>query len=109
MNIVSIGLNRRIYIVGKIHLTMEFDITKLSSKGQIVIPAGMRKDLKEGDKLVIIRNKDQIILKKADKMDKQLNEDIEFARRTEEAYKNYERGEFKEMEFDDFIKEMKKW
>jgi len=88
---------------------MEFDITKLSSKGQIVIPAGMRKDLKEGDKLIIIRNKDQIILKKADKMDKQLNEDLEFARRTEEAYKSYERGEFKEMEFDDFIKEMKKW
>ena len=88
---------------------MEFDITKLSSKGQIVIPAGMRKDLKEGDKLIIIRNKDQIILKQADKMDKQLNEDLEFARRTEEAYKSYERGEFKEMEFDDFIKEMKKW
>ena len=109
MNIVSIGLNRRIYILCKICLTMEFDITRLSSKGQIVIPAEMRKDLKEGDKLVIIRNKDHIILKKADKMGKQLNEDLEFARRTEEAWKSYERGEFKEMGFDDFIREMKKW
>ncbi len=88
---------------------MEFNITTLSSKGQIVIPAGMRKDMKEGDKLVIIRNKDHIVLKKADKMDKQLNEDLEFARRTEEAWKSYERGEFHEMEFDDFIKEMRKW
>src|SRR3989344_8075583 len=94
MNIVSIGLNRRIYILCKICLTMEFDITRLSSKGQIVIPAGMRKDLKEGDKLVIIRSKDHIILKKADKMSKQLNEDLEFARRTEEAYKRIEAGEY---------------
>jgi AbrB family looped-hinge helix DNA binding protein len=87
---------------------MEFDITRLSSKGQVVIPAELRKGLKEGDKLIVIRNKDHIILKKADKMDEQLREDLEFARRTEEAWKSYERGEFKEMDFDDFIKELRK-
>ncbi len=84
-------------------------ITRISSKGQIVIPREMRKDLKEGDKLVVIKNNGQIILKKADKFSKNLEEDLEFARRTEEAYKRYERGEFIEMDFDDFIKEMKKW
>ena len=84
-------------------------ITKISSKGQVVIPLEMRKNLKEGDKLVVIKNKDQIILKKADSFDKNLEEDLEFARRTEEAWKKYERGEFKEMEFDKFIEEMKKW
>lgn len=87
----------------------EIAITRISSKGQIVIPQEMREDLKEGDKLVIIKNNDQIILKKVDKFSKNLEEDLEFARRTEEAYKRYERGEFIEMEFDDFIKEMKKW
>ena len=87
----------------------EIAITRISSKGQIVIPQEMREDLKEGDKLVIIKNNGQIILKKADKFSKNLEEDLEFARRTEEAYKRYERGEFIEMEFDDFIKEMKKW
>jgi AbrB family looped-hinge helix DNA binding protein len=84
-------------------------ITKMSSKGQIVIPQDMRGDLKEGDKLVVMKNNDQIIIKKADKFSKNFEEDMEFAKRTEEAYKRYERGEFKEMEFDDFIKEMKKW
>ena len=84
-------------------------ITKVRSKGQIVIPQELRQGIKEGDKLVVIRNGDQIILKKADKFDKNLEEDLEFARRTEEAYKKYERGEFKTMEMDDFIKEMKKW
>ena len=42
------------------------------------------------------------------KMD-QYMEDLEFARRTEEAYRRIESGEGVTMEFDDFIKEMKKW
>ena len=88
---------------------MEIAITKLSSKGQVVIPAELREDIKEGDKLIIIKNDHQLILKKANELDKQLKEDLEFARRTEEALKRYERGQFKSMDFDDFISEMKKW
>jgi AbrB family looped-hinge helix DNA binding protein len=88
---------------------MEFEITTLSSKGQIVIPVNLRKDMKEGEKLLIIRNKDHIILKKADKFDEQLKEDLEFAKRTEETYKRIESGEGINMEFDDFIEEIKKW
>lgn len=96
--------------MGKIGLTMvEIDMTKLSSKGQVVIPFEMRKDLKEGDKLVIIRNGDQLILKKADKFDKQLQEDLEFARRTEEAYRRHEAGDSIIMDGEEFTKEMKKW
>lgn len=87
----------------------KIDITRMSSKGQVVIPIELREGINEGDKLVVIRNNDQIILKKANKFDKNIEEDLEFARRTEEAWQRYERGEFKTMEFDDFIKEMKKW
>jgi len=88
---------------------MEIAITKMSSKGQIVIPSGLRGDIKEGEKLIIIKNNHQLILKKASELDKQMEEDLEFAKRTEEAWKRYVRGEFKSMDFDDFIKEMKKW
>ena len=88
---------------------MDISITKMSSKGQIVIPLEMRQGIKEGEKLVLIKNKGQIIMKKASEMDKSLAEDLEFARRTEEAYKRYEKGEFIEMDFDDFMKEAKKW
>lgn len=88
---------------------VKIDITKLSSKGQVVIPAEMRGSLKEGDKLVVIENGDQLILKKADKFDENLKEDLEFARRTEEAYKRIEAGEGTTMELDDFLEEMKKW
>jgi len=88
---------------------VEIDITKLSSKGQVVIPKKMREKFKVGEKLLIIQNKDSIILKKASAMDEQLKEDLEFARRTEEAYKRHERGEGITMDADEFLKEMEKW
>ena len=88
---------------------VEIDITRLSSKGQIVIPNSMRKGLKDGEKFIIIKDKDKFIIKKATEMDEQFKEDIEFARRTEEAYKRIEAGEGITLDFDDFIKEMKKW
>ena len=81
----------------------------MSSKGQIVIPRDMREGIEEGDKLVIIRNKNHIILKKEEDFSKNLEEDLEFARRTEEAWKRIENGEGIRMDFDDFIKEMEKW
>ena len=88
---------------------MEFAITKMSSKGQIVIPAEMRKDIPEGEKLVIIKNDHQWIIEKSKDVLKNLKEDLEFAKRTEEALKRYEKGEFISMEFDKFIEEVKKW
>ena len=84
-------------------------ITRMSSKGQIVIPQDMRKDIKEGDKLVIIEGNGKLILKKASEIDEAFQEDLEFARRTEEALKRIEAGEGIKMNFDDFIEEMKRW
>ena len=88
---------------------MDVAITKMSSKGQVVIPAEMRGNLKEGEKIFIIKHKDQIIMKKAKSLDKTLQEDLEFARRTNEALKRISQGKGIKMEFDDFIDEMKKW
>ncbi len=41
------------------------DITKMSSRGQVVIPLDMRKDINEGDKLIVIKRDDEIILRKS--------------------------------------------
>lgn len=81
----------------------------MSSKGQIVIPTEMRRTIPAGEKMLIIKNKNQFILKKASDLDKTLKEDLEFARRTEEAWKRYDAGEFKRMNSDDFLKELDKW
>ena len=87
----------------------QVDITKMSSKGQIVIPQELRKDFNEGDKILVIRNDDQIILKKADKFDKQLKEDLIVAKRVEEAWKEIDEGKGVRMSVEDFLKEMKNW
>jgi len=88
---------------------MDVAITRMSTKGQIVIPAEMRDEFEVGEKLLIIKSDHNIIIKKASKLDEKLKEDMEFARRTREAWKRYDEGKFIEMEFDEFLKKVKKW
>ena len=88
---------------------IDIAVTKMSSKGQIVIPKNMRKGYKSGEKFIVIKNKDQLILKKATKAERTLKDDLEFARRTEAAWKRYEKGEFIALESEDFMREARKW
>jgi len=88
---------------------MDVAITRISSKGQVVIPVEMREGFAEGDKLLLIKDNDNIIMKRTNKLNKNFEDDLDFAKRTAASWKKYEKGEFKEMEFDDFISEMKKW
>jgi len=85
------------------------DIIKISSKGQIVIPSRMRGDLKEGEELIIIKDDERIILKKIGKLTESIKEDLEFARRTEEAFQRIEAGEFISVDSDNLFEEMDKW
>jgi AbrB family looped-hinge helix DNA binding protein len=103
-------LKIKVYILSKTHLTMvNLDIIRMSSKGQIVIPVSMRKNLKEGDNLIVIEDEGKIILKKASDMDKQFKEDLEFAKRTEEAYRRIENGEYISVDSENLAEEMTKW
>ncbi|MBN2454510.1 AbrB/MazE/SpoVT family DNA-binding domain-containing protein [Candidatus Woesearchaeota archaeon] len=88
---------------------MDVAITKMSTKGQVVIPLEMRECFKKGEKLLILKKGENIIMKKASNLDKQLIEDLEFARRTEEAIKRYKKGEFKAVDSKAFLKELEKW
>jgi len=88
---------------------VNIDITTVSSKGQIVIPANMRQGIKEGDKFLIIKDSSNFLLKKADDLDEKFKEDLEFARRTEEAYKRHDKGDYKTLAADKFLEELEKW
>ena len=81
----------------------------MSSKGQIVIPVSMRTNLKVGDDILIIQDDERIILKKSDKLAEQMKEDLKFAKRTEEAYKRIEAGEFVSIDSKNLEEEMNKW
>ena len=88
---------------------MDIAITKMSSKGQIVIPAEMRENIVEGEKLIVIQNEDQFVLKKITDLDKNFEEDLEFAKKTELAWEAYKTGKFKSLNEDKFLKELEKW
>lgn len=102
------ALGKFIYKVRHI-LLMEIALTKMSSKGQVVIPSELREDIEEGEQLMIIKNNEQIILKKVSELDKNLKEDLEFAKRTEAAWERYEKGEFKSTTAKEFLKALEEW
>ncbi|GAA5263282.1 AbrB/MazE/SpoVT family DNA-binding domain-containing protein [Methanocalculus sp. MC3] len=88
---------------------MEIGIIRMSSKGQIVIPASMRRDLDEGEQLVIIRDGGRFILKPLDDLEPALEDDLRFAERTEKAYLEFEKGEFTREKDVDFLHKLKSW
>ena len=85
------------------------EITKASSKGQIVIPTDIRKKMhiKEGSVFGVTSKKDMIILKKLDS--KMTEDDLKTLKSLEEAWKDIEEGRYKEYPVDKFFKEIKKW
>lgn len=88
---------------------MQVAITRMSSKGQIVIPAEIRKGIEVGEEFVIIKNGNRFILKRVRDIDENFRDDLEFAKRTEEAWKKYEKGEFNEKDGEEFLKNLVTW
>ncbi len=88
---------------------VEIGITRVSSKGQVIIPADMRGEFAEGEKLILIKNGKQIIMKKAADFGNVLEDDILFAKRTEEAVRRYEKGRFRKAGRQEFLDLIKKW
>ncbi len=87
---------------------VEINITTMSSKGQIVIPQSMRAGLREGERFVIIQNAGMYILKRVSAFAADLQEDIQFAKRTEAAYREIEKGKYVETSAADFLKKVRK-
>ena len=85
---------------------MEVAITKVSSKGQIVIPSHMRKGISIGEEFLIIKEGDKIIMKKISELTEHLKEELIFAQRVEKAWKKYEKGKFKSTSAKEFLKEL---
>lgn len=83
--------------------------TKTSSKGQVVIPITIRKELNihNGSILAVIAEKDLIIFKKVDS--ELTPADLKTLKLVEEAWKDIEEGKYKTRSKDDFFKELKEW
>jgi len=85
------------------------ELTRASSKGQIVIPSDIRKRLhvKEGSVFGVVAKNDTIILKKLDT--KITADDMRTLKLVEESWKDIEEGRYKRTSVEDFFKELSKW
>ncbi len=86
---------------------MEFAIAKVSTKGQIVIPNPLRRNIQTGDEFLIVKDDSRMILKNIKDMAKDLKEDLIFAERVEKAWQDYDKGKFVTKSKDDFLKELR--
>lgn len=84
--------------------------SKVSSKGQIVIPKSLREHFKEGDEIIFIEEGNRVILKNIKDFGENFKEDFEFGKRTEKILNNFERNpkNFNSLSFDDFIEHLEK-
>ena len=88
---------------------VELAITRLSSKGQIVIPREMRKGMKEGEKIIAVQDGNRIVLQRVKHFSKRLEDDLKFAKSTEIGLKEYDRGLSKKVSREQLFEEMEKW
>lgn len=86
-------------------------MTKMSSRGQVVIPIEMRKDFCVGEKLVVLSHKKKLVFRRVSDMGKKFMEDLEFRKRTNKILDDYKNGKagFTTMTGDEFLEEIKTW
>ena len=88
---------------------MGMELTKGSSKGQVVIPLNIRNKLrlKNGETLVVSTKDNLIVLKKIE--DPMTEDDIKTFNEIKEAWKEIDEEKAKKMNHEDFLKEISTW
>jgi AbrB family looped-hinge helix DNA binding protein len=89
--------------------TKTVELTRASSKGQIVLPKDIRTKLhiKKGTLFALKATGKVIMLKKIE--DPILQADLETLKGVEKAWEEIEHGKFRKMSTDDFLKELATW
>jgi len=82
------------------------EITKLSTKGQVVIPESLRKGLQTGTPFMVSRQKDLIILKEVKDLTKDEMEEI---KELDKIWKEIDSGKCESYAEDEFFKKLKEW
>ncbi|MFH1055171.1 MAG: AbrB/MazE/SpoVT family DNA-binding domain-containing protein [Candidatus Altiarchaeota archaeon] len=86
---------------------MEYAIAKVSTKGQIVIPSGLRKGIHAGDEFLMVKHDGRIILKNMLDLASGIKDDLVFAEKVEKAWLEYDSGKFESKSKDDFLRELR--
>ena len=82
------------------------EITKLSTKGQIVIPESLRKGLQIGTPFVVSKQEGLIVLKEVKGLTKQ---EMEEMKELDKIWGEIDSGNCKSYTEEEFFKKMKEW
>jgi len=82
------------------------EITKLSTKGQIVIPEEIRKNIDEGAAFIVTKKDNLIILKKIEGF---TEEEIEEMKELNKIWEEIDSGECESYTEKEFFEQLKKW
>lgn len=82
------------------------EITKLSTKGQIVIPESMRKGFEVGSAFRVIRKGDLIVLKGIEGFNE---EEMKEMKELDGIWKDIDSGKSESYSVEDFFKKLKEW
>jgi len=82
------------------------EITKLSTKGQIVIPENLREGINVGTPFTVSKKGDLIVLKKVEGL---TEEEMEEMKELNEIWKEIDGGKCESYTTKEFFKKMKEW
>tara|TARA_Y100000310_G_scaffold53437_1_gene49049 strand:+ start:317 stop:568 length:252 start_codon:yes stop_codon:yes gene_type:complete len=82
------------------------EITKLSTKGQIVIPERLRENMEVGEAFVVVKKGDLLVLRKIEGLNK---EEIKELEELQKIWKEIDEGKCKTLTSKEFLKEMESW
>ena len=82
------------------------EITKLSTKGQIVIPEKLRSNLNVGEAFVVVRKENLLVLRKIEGLSK---DEIQELEELQKIWNEIDGGRCKTSTQEEFIKEMESW
>ena len=87
---------------------MKIGITKMSSKGQVVIPKELRDIYKPDQKLLVVREGNNLLLKREEDVSF-FSEDFDYLNQIESEYKKLSKQKLKAKSKDEFLDELEKW
>jgi bifunctional DNA-binding transcriptional regulator/antitoxin component of YhaV-PrlF toxin-antitoxin module len=88
---------------------MEIALTRISSKGQIVIPAHMRGDIAAGTDFILVKEGNRFVIRPVSDLEEDLRDDITFAERTDRAIERYNKEKFISQGSDEFLSDLDTW
>ncbi len=82
------------------------EVTKISTKGQVVIPENIREGIEVGTPFIVTKTNNMIILKEVEGLTEKEEKEL---KELDKIWKEIDEGKGNSKNVDEFLKEMKSW